>query len=377
MGGGGEGADGEGEQGVGDAIGSVAEDVAFGGEVAGDALNAEGLDAIDVGNGDLRAFGGIALTDFWGDGGGVEERVVEEGAAGMLVDALDVLRGGEVQALVGLGHEVADEDAGGLSGAEGFGNAMNQKVSDDAGEEGARANGDEVGAGDGLEGLRRRGRIRRFERELDNALAAGCDFGLAANEGAIFHAGGDGDVGGCSGEDVSTRGKDLGGKTNGLGEVAGHLGEGGDEEVAEVMAAQFGALAEAVTEELGDEALIFGESDHAVAQISRRQHVEIAAEAAAGATVVGDGDYRSEVGNDGSRDGLGEQAGGVRDAELKAAQESGEACSSADSDDAQARGRGGIRSFNAHRNEKERPPTSLNQAPEQKTINRFRGRGAR
>ncbi len=37
---------------------------------------------------------------------------------------VDVLRGGEVEALVGLGHEVADVDAGGAGRSQGLGDAL-------------------------------------------------------------------------------------------------------------------------------------------------------------------------------------------------------------------------------------------------------------
>ena len=62
MSGDGGGADGEREQGVGDAVGGVAEDVALCGEVARDAVDAEGFDAIDVGDGGFGALGGVAFA---------------------------------------------------------------------------------------------------------------------------------------------------------------------------------------------------------------------------------------------------------------------------------------------------------------------------
>ena len=61
------------------------------------------------------------------------------------------------------------------------------------------------------------------------------------------------------------------------------------------------------------------------------------AEAAAGAAIVGDGDDGGEVGDEGLGGRLGEQTGG-RHAQLEATQEGGEAGSTADGDDAQARG---------------------------------------
>jgi hypothetical protein len=373
----GRGTDGKGEEGVGDAIGGVAENVTFRGEVAGDALDAEGLDAVDIGNGSFGALGGITLAELAGDGGGVDEGVIEDGSAGVLVDALNVLGGGEVKAFVGLGHEIADEHAGGPGVAEGFRNAMDEEVGDDAGVKGAGADGDKVGGSDGLEGFGRRGWIGRVEHELDDALAAGGDVGFAADDGAVFHAGCDGDVGGSYREDVATGGEDFRGELDGLGEVAGHFGEGGDEEIAEVVAAELTGALKAVTEEAGDQAFVFREGDHAVTKVARGEHVEVTAKAAAGAAVVGDGDYRGEVGDVGDECRLGDKAGAVRYADLEAAQKGGEAGSPADSDDAQAGRRGRCRGYKAHRIEQGLTRTSLNQRGEERPVNWFRDRGVR
>ena len=184
------------------------------------------------------------------------------------------------------------------------------------------------------------GGVGRVKHELDDALAAGGDVGFAADDGAVFHARGDGDVGRGGGNDVAAGGEDFGGEVDGLGEVAGHFGERGDEEVAEAVAFQFAAGAEAMAEETGDEALVFREGDHAVAEVPGGEHIEVAAEAAAGAAIVGDGNHRGEVGDEGRAGGRREESNSVGNAELEATQERGEACSTADGDDAQARGNG-------------------------------------
>ena len=89
------------------------------------------------------------------------------------------------------------------------------------------------------------------------------------------------------------------------------LGEGGDEEVAEAVALEV-ALVEAVLEELGEEVLVLRERDHAVADVAGRQHVEVFAETAGGATVVGDGDDGGEVADEAGKvrgGGLGATVG--------------------------------------------------------------------
>ena len=70
----------------------------------------------------------------------------------------------------------------------------------------------------------------------------------------------------------------------------------------------------AIGEELGEQVFFFAEGDHAVAQVAGRKHVEVLAEAAGGAAVIGDGDDGGEVG-DVARDrwsaSQGEQRGGA------------------------------------------------------------------
>ena len=140
-------------------------------------------------------------------------------------------------------------------------------------------------------------------------LLAGGDAGLAVDEGAVVHARGEGDVGVGGGEDAAAGGEDLRGHLDGLGEVSGDVGEGGDEEVAEAVAFEL-ALVEAELEELGEEVLVLGEGDHAVADVAGGEHLEVFAETAGGAAVVGDGDDGGEVADDA---GEGRGRGGWRD----------------------------------------------------------------
>ena len=119
-------------------------------------------------------------------------------------------------------------------------------------------------------------------------------------------------------------------------------GERGDEEVAEAVALEV-ALVEAVLEEPGEQVLVFGEGDHAVADVAGGKHLEVFAEAAGGAAVVGDGDDGGEVADEAGsvvrRRGVAERRraslAGCGDVALEAAQQGGEAGAAADGDDAQ------------------------------------------
>ena len=100
---------------------------------------------------------------------------------------------------------------------------------------------------------------------------------------------------------------------HGLGEVSGDAGERGDEEVAEAVAFEV-ALGEAVLEELREQVLVFGERDHAVADVAGRKHVEVFAQAAGGAAVVGDGDDGGELADEAGEVRLGVRPTAARQA---------------------------------------------------------------
>jgi hypothetical protein len=123
-----------------------------------------------------------------------------------------------------------------------------------------------------------------------------------------------------------TGGQDLRGQLDGVGEVPGNLSEGGDEEVAEVVAAKPVAGAEAMGEELHQQIFLFAERHHAVAQVAGGQHVEVFAQAAGRAAVIGDSDHGGKVGDGGwIKSGL---AGGT-DVAAKSTQQGGKAGSAA------------------------------------------------
>ncbi len=131
------------------------------------------------------------------DGRGVDEGVVEELWEGdaeilpwaspnriavppaVLEDLFDVLGGGEAERLVGLGHEVADVDAGGLGGGDGLRDAADQQVGDQRRVERAGAEGDEIGVGDGVESAGEGFAAGRLQHKLQDAVRAGGDAGLA------------------------------------------------------------------------------------------------------------------------------------------------------------------------------------------------------
>ena len=72
-------------------------------------------------------------------------------------------------------------------------------------------------------------------------------------------------------EDVTSDGQDFAREFDGLGEIAGHLGQCRDEEVAKAVAAEFSSGAKPMAKKSREHLFVSGQSDQAVAQIARRQ----------------------------------------------------------------------------------------------------------
>jgi len=81
----------------------------------------------------------------------------QNGAAGVLVDALDVFRCGEPEAFIGLRHQVADKHADSAGPGDGLWNSTDQQIGDEGCVERAGADGDEIGAFDGFQCFRNGG----------------------------------------------------------------------------------------------------------------------------------------------------------------------------------------------------------------------------
>src|SRR5580698_8579288 len=189
---------------------------------------------------------------------------------------------------------------------------------------------------DGVESFGHGRGVSRFHAQLDDVFFAGGNVGFTLYDFTVVHQRGEADVGRGCGVDMASRGEDFCGQTDGLGEISRHLRKRGDEEVAEAVAFEAGTGAKSMAEEAGDEVLIFREGNHAVAQVAGRKHVEVFPQPATRAAVVGDSNDRSE---------MAEKAwvpvtirlsnAGRRDVALESAEQGGEACAAAHSDDSQ------------------------------------------
>ena len=184
----------------------------------------------------------------------------------------------------------------------------------------------DVGRGGGVRGPVGN-RRRRWGRELG-------EFPFAVDDAAIFQCGDEMDVRERGREDAASNGEDFAAFADGFGEVSSDVGEGGKKEIAEIVANETAAGFETILKEAAEESFIFGKGDHAVADVARGEDAVFAAEAAGGATVVGDGDDGDQVGDGAFGGGMVVAAADA--VFFEAAEEGGEAGTAAESDDAEA-----------------------------------------
>src|SRR5882672_9478857 len=128
----------------------------------------------------------------------------------------------------------------------------------------------------------------------------------------------------------------LAADADGFGEIAGDVGERGEEKIAEIVADEAVAGVEAVLKQAAEQGFIFRKSHHAVADVAGREDAVFAAQAAGAAAVIGDRDDGGEIG-DGAF-GAGELVDAADDEFLEAAKERRKAGAASKSDDAEAAG---------------------------------------
>ncbi len=171
------------------------------------------------------------------------------------------------------------------------------EIGQDAGVERAGAEKNQIGLLDGFERLGKRAGGTRREREFFDGLAAGGDAGFAVDAAAAFERGDQRDVGDGRRENAAANGEDFAADADGFGEIAGDVGECGEEEIAEIVADETAAGVEAILKEAAEKSFVLRKGDHAVADVAGRQDTIFAAQAAGAAAVIGDGDDGGEVGD--------------------------------------------------------------------------------
>jgi len=297
-------------------------DAVFLEEIAGEELDAKAGDLLRIQTNLLGAFHAIAARDFGRDGLTIGDDVVDEILADVILDGADMFAESVVGSFAGLGHKISDVDARSFRASDGLGDFRNQQIWKDAGIERAGAHENKVSVVDGVDSSGKRTDTARNEFEFADRCRTAGNVGFARNALASGERGDKMNVGDRGRKDAATNGQDFRGDPNGFGEVSGDVSEGGEEEIAEIVAAEAASRLEAILEETAEEGFVFGKRDHAVANVAGRKDAIFAAQASGAAAVVGDGDDGGEIG-----DGAGQGrflVAAPDDVILQAAQQSGE-----------------------------------------------------
>src|SRR5258707_1417941 len=148
-----------------------------------------------------------------------------------------------------LGHKIGDVDARRFGSGDGVGDLGNEQVGENAGVEGTRAEKNQIGLANGFDGFGKRAHGTREEREFLNRDSAGGDARLAAYSAAVLQGSDQGHVGNRGRKDATADGQDFAADANGFGEIAGNVCEGGEKEVAKIVADEAATGVETILEE--------------------------------------------------------------------------------------------------------------------------------
>ena len=205
----------------------------------------------------------------------VQQSGIEDPRSGVFVDGLDVIGRSEAQAFVGLRHQVADVDLHRRRSGDRLRDSVHQNVGNQAGEERSGADGDEVGAGDGLQRLRQRlniGAGSSADCTMRSLLAVMLVSPRTREPSSISAS--SSHVGSGRGINVSACGENFRREPHGLGEVAGHCRQSAQGRGCRSCVLRARTFRESDSGTGATSALVLGERDDAVANVARRQNAE-------------------------------------------------------------------------------------------------------
>ena len=137
----------------------------------------------------------------------------------------------------------------------------------------------------------------RHQPNAANAHASGADARLAGDHFAVFQHGFERNelVGG--GENAAANGQHFAADAHRAREIAGHVAQRGQEEIAEAVPSQTASGVETILKKPAQQGLILGQCDHAVANVAGRKDAVVAAQTPGTAAVIGNGYDCREIAN--------------------------------------------------------------------------------
>src|SRR6266513_4167201 len=319
---------------AGEAAGVVAQDAVFLKEIVEDDAEAELLERGKIDGHRFGALGAVTPGHIGRYGLAIGNDPIYDAVRNVFLDGAEMIGESVAGGFTGLGHQIGDVDARSLGLGDGSGNFGDQQVRENAGVERAGTEEDQVGLLDGFDGPGERTHAARGKLDFrDRRTAAGSDAGLAVNGAAVFERGNEVNVRKRRWKNAAANGQHFAADADGFGEIAGDVGERGEEKIAEIVSDEAAAGMEAVLKQASEKGFIFRKSHHAIADVAGREDAVLAAQPAGTAAVIGDGDDGGEI-SDGAFS-AGVLVDAADDKFLEAAKQRREACAASKSDDAE------------------------------------------
>ena len=197
--------------------------------------------------------------------------------------------------LARLPHQVDEVGLDGGRPPDGRRDPFHQQVGNHAGEQRAGPEGHHIRFGDRRQGLRQGLDLPRNQADASDPGAAAADARLAHHFRSVFERGFERHVGGGRRIDASGDLEHFRRGLHGLRKIAHHLRERHQEQVAEAVSLEAAARLKPVLEQARQQRGILAQRHHAIADVARGQHVELAPQPPGAAAVVGDGHDGGDV----------------------------------------------------------------------------------
>src|SRR5216684_6685832 len=244
------------EKEAGKAGGIVADDAVLFEEIVQNDAISELLQVRDIDDHGLGALGTITLGDFRGDRLTIGDDPVDEAARSVALNSAEMIGQSVAGGFAGLGHEIGDVDARRLGFGDGAGDFRDEQIGKNAGVERTGAKKNQVRALNGLDRFRQRADVARKQRELPDWLSASGNARFSVNFAAAFERGDQRHVGDRGRKNSAANGQDFAADPNRFREVAGDVGQRGEEEVAEVVADEAAAGVKAILKEVAEQSFV-------------------------------------------------------------------------------------------------------------------------
>ena len=137
--------------------------------------------------------------------------------------------------------------------------------------------------------------IRGIEVNPPDPLAGGGDTGLSRDPASILQFSTQRHIRISGGINHALNSENFRRKVHGFSEITGHFRHSREKEVAEAVAVEAANAAEPESKEAGHEVFVFGQGDHAVSNVARRESAQLFAKPPGTSSIIGDRNDRRQL----------------------------------------------------------------------------------